>query len=229
MYNLIKRIALFIVLAAIVMFGGVLVYSKIFENNGANATSIVSVESIQKIAQLSTINYTIKTVKSIEKKNQWYVLFDTKYMVVIKGRVKGSIDLKKMSIKVDEKNRKVDIVFTEGSIVVSNPEIGKDDIALIKCSEPLIFNKIKVKDWQEAQKMAIMEIRKIAIDDGIEKKTANEAKDVLTNFIQSLGFEVDIRFEDMPKISNQQDMLPAGGFARCAKFLNLKLFNIAEV
>lgn len=197
MNRLIVNIVALVALIAILFFGGVLAYLKIFKKQDAGASSVVTVESIKKIAQLSTIEYTIQTIESVKKEKQWFVLFDTKFSVVLKGKVKGSIDLKKMKTEVDQKNKTVNIIFAKGSIVVSNPEIGKDDIHLRKCIEPWVFNKIDEKDWEEAHKAAIAKIREIALEDGIELKTAKEAQTILTGFIQSFGFKVSINFEDI--------------------------------
>ncbi len=83
-----------------------------------------------------------------------------------------------------------------GAVLVKDPELGEDAIKPFKCTDPNIFHKISAADWEKAVEHARAKLKQTAIDDGIMNKTADEARAVLTTFLQSLGYASQIEFED---------------------------------
>lgn len=183
------------VLGGLVAFGAV--YGLMHDKNG-KTNVIVAVDDIKEIAQLATVEYHISTFVEKTKDRQWFEWADAKYLVFLKGVVTGSVDLNLADIQLptgDEKT--VSIKFKKGAVVVSNPEIGTDDIRLITVSDPNVFNKINQDDWANAQSDAIAALKKSAIDAGIMAQTASEAKVVLSRFLGALGYAAKIEFEDI--------------------------------
>jgi len=197
MYKLIAIVILTLVIVASLIMGGIFFYLKFIKSPGGETTSIATVEAIQKIAQLATVEYHISEFVHQKKRKEWYEWLEASFFVFVKGKVRGSVDLKQTSIDIDHENKIVTIKFKKGAIKVHDPEIPpKDGITLITCSDPNIFHKINDKDWENAQKAAIANLKKIAEDDQIKKKTAAEAKLVLRNFLQALDYDSHIEFED---------------------------------
>ncbi len=161
---------------------------------------LVNVEAIKKIAELAVIEYHITTYEQGIKygKLDFLHLIPAKYMVLLKGNIKGSVDLNKASIVVpdDPANKKVKITFQKGAIKVSNPEFGPDDIQLIQCTNPDIFNPITDADRNVLIKSANQHLKQIALADGIKQKTIKEASTMLEIFLLNLGYGLEIKFED---------------------------------
>ena len=195
MNKLIISIVLIVVIIAVLVIGGAIIWTKFIRHEG-KITSIVSVESIKKIAQLATVEYNISQFHHETKKREWYEWLDASFFVIVKAKVTGSVDLKKTTIDIDHENKIVKIKFLMDAIMIHDPEIGEDGITLIKCSDPNIFHPINEADWQKAQNAAIANIKKTVLEDGIKTKTAVEAKIVLTNFLTALGYDAQIEFED---------------------------------
>jgi hypothetical protein len=159
---------------------------------------IVTVEGIKEIAQLSTVEYVVSDVLHKEKGKKWYEWKKASFLAKAAGKIKGGVDLEKMQIKVsnDLDHKRVDLLFERGAILISNPEIGPEDITIIDCSDPNIFHKISADDRNKAINEVISRLKSVAEDQGIRERTASEAKLVLTRFLQQLGFEVHIEFAD---------------------------------
>jgi hypothetical protein len=158
---------------------------------------VINIEGIKKIAQLATIEYNITVIEKQEKYGalDFFKLFPSSALFFVKGKVKGSVDLDKISeFTVDEQNRQVKIVFPNDAILVSDPEIGPDDIKMMDCQKN-IFVPIKGEDITKAQAAAIKKLKDTAEADGIRSKTKEEAILVLSEFIGSFGYEAHVEFK----------------------------------
>lgn len=189
-------IALAVVLAALI--GGGAVYWLTRPGGGGATTAVVSVDAIKQVAQLATVEYYVSQQLYKQKDKSWYEWLQASFIAYVKGIVKGSVDLKETDVTIDHDNRKVRIKFHKGAVLVSNPEIGPNDIGMITCSDPNILHPINDDDRNKAQNELIATLRNTALRDGIETKTADEAKLVLSNFLQALGYASEISFEDEP-------------------------------
>jgi hypothetical protein len=171
----------------------------LLKGGGGGKTDVrVTVDSIKNIAELATVEYHISSYLFRAKKKAWYEWKNAKYLVFVRGTVKGSVDLDQAAIDVspDPKNRMVKITFKKGAVRVSDPEIGKGDVTFQSVSNPNVFHRITEKDYEGAQNDLIGIIKEQAIKDGIRNKTAAQARLVLTTFLQSLGYNAKIEFEE---------------------------------
>lgn len=180
-----------IVIAVAVGVGGMSLYSFFTDDT---AESKVTVNSIKKIAELATIEYNMSVIKEQTKKKKFIEWKDARFLVLLTGKIKGSVDLNKADVKIDKENRKVDIRFNKDAVKVSNPEIGPDDIRIITISDPNIFHKLNDKDRNKGQKEAIRLLRQSALDKGIVDQTKTQAKYVLENFLAALDYKSSITF-----------------------------------
>ncbi len=188
-------IVVLVVVVAIVA-GGSVYWLK--GDSGGKTDVLVTVDSIKKIAQLATVEYHISSHLFQTKKKAWYEWASAKFFVFVRGKIKGSVDLNQAEIEVSSNSEKrmVKIRFKKGAVLVSNPEIGKGDIKIQSIKNPNIFHPITDKDYEKAQSELIGMLKEQAIKDGIMDKTAVQARLVLTTFLQSLGYDSQIEFEE---------------------------------
>jgi len=192
-----KLIGIIVLVVVVAIAAGGFVYL-LTRDSGGKTDIMVNVGDIKKIAQLATVEYHISAYLFEEKHRKIYEWLSTKYMAFVSGKVKGSVDLNQALIEVspDPKNRMVKITFRKGAVLVSDPEIAPENIKMITCADPNIFHKISDADRTKAVSDVIAHLKQAAIEDGIMNKTAAEAKEVLTTFLQSLGYASQIEFED---------------------------------
>ncbi len=165
---------------------------------GGGSKTFVTVEQITKIAELATINYHMSVTHYYEKQPVGLEWLPAKLFVTVKGDIKGSVDMKAAKITVPKEGEEkiVKIFFPKDSVIISNPQIGPQDVTFLTCSNPNPFHPLGDKDYTAAQKNAISSMIQAATDDGITLKTAREAKEVLINFLAALGYKADVTFED---------------------------------
>ena len=184
-----------VILLAVLVGGGVLVWQKFFAS-GSESTAYTSIQAIKMIAQLATVEYDLEHFHFEKAEPHWYEWLDTKYFVVLTVKVIGAVDLDNSDIIIDEENKSVQIKFRRNAIIIHDPEISPDNIKLFTCSDPNVFHKIKAEDWEKAENAALAEINDAVLKSGIKVRTAMEAKHILTSFVSSLGYEAKIEFED---------------------------------
>jgi len=193
MSKYIVSIVIAAVLGAVVAVG---VLYGLSRDKGGKTDVILAIDDIKEIAQLATVEYHISTFLDRKKRRQWYEWLDARYIVFLKGVVKGSVDLNLADVQLPAAGTKtVSIKFKKGAVKVSNPEIGRDDIRFITVSDPNVINRISDADRNRAQGDAIAALKKAATDAGIVEKTAREAKILLTKFLGGLGYTAKIEFE----------------------------------
>ena len=193
MSKYIVSIVIAAVLGAVVAVG---VLYGLSRDKGGKTDVILAIEDIKEIAQLATVEYHISTFLDRKKQRQWYEWLDARFIVFLKGVIKGSVDLNLAEVQLPAAGTKtVSIKFKKGAVIVSNPEIGRDDIRFITVSDPNVINRISDADRNRAQGDAIAALKKAATDAGIVEKTAREAKILLTKFLGGLGYTAKIEFE----------------------------------
>jgi hypothetical protein len=180
-----------VVVAVFIGVAAMYVYGKTISNE---TKSHVTINSIKKIAELAAIEYNMSVIREVTKKKKFLQLKKAKFLVLLTGKIKGSVDLNKSKIDIDKENKIVNINFNKGAVGISNPEIGPDDIRIITVSNPKLINKVNDEDRNKAQKDAITILREEAIDKGIVKQTKNEAKIVISGFLSALGYKSTIKF-----------------------------------
>jgi hypothetical protein len=193
MSKYIVSIVIAAVLGAVVAVG---VLYGLSRDKGGKTDVILAIDDIKEIAQLATVEYHISTFLDRKKQRQWYEWLDARFIVFLKGVIKGSVDLNLAEVQLPAAGTKtVSIRFKKGAVIVSNPEIGRDDIRFITVSDPNVINRISDEDRNRAQGDAIAALKKAATDAGIVEKTAREAQILLTKFLGGLGYTAKIEFE----------------------------------
>ena len=165
---------------------------------GEGSKTFVTVEQITKIAELATMTYHMSVTHYREKPPVGLEWLPAKLFVTVKGDIKGSVNMKmaKITLPKEGEEKIVKIFFPKDSVIISNPQIGPQDVTFLTCSDPNPFHPLKDRDFTAAQNEAIAAMIKTANEDGIKLKTAREAKEVLVNFLAALGHKVDVSFEE---------------------------------
>jgi len=187
---MIKNIVM-VLIAALIGVGGMYAYGKL-ANGGSQ--SRVTVNSIKKIAELATIEYTMSVIEEQTKKKKFLEWKTARFLVLVTGKVKGSVDLNMADVNIDKQNRKVSITFKTDAVKVSYPEIAPEDIKIITVDDPNIFHKINDKDRNKGTAAAISLLRETAMRKGIVAQTKNQARQVIENFLAALGYQSVIKF-----------------------------------
>jgi hypothetical protein len=188
---------------------------------GEGSKSFVTVEQISKIAELATVNYHMSVTHYHEKPPVGLEWLPAKLFVTVKGDIKGSVNMKAARITLPKKGEEqiVKIFFPKDAIIVSNPQIGPQDVSFLTCSNPNPFHPLKDEDFTAAQKEAISAMIKAANDDGIKLKTAREAKEVLANFLAALGRKVEVTFEEKDLNAALGTRLQTAGVTGAGRFV----------
>jgi hypothetical protein len=144
------------------------------------------------------VEYVTSSVTKYTKPKEWFEWANAVCFVTARGKVKGSVDLEKMQIDVSTEPDKKTVLlrFEPGAIVISDPEIGKDDVKFEVCTNPNLLTSVTPEDYTAAHNAAIQALKKAALENGIEEKTAFQAKLILTGFLRELGYEATIEFAD---------------------------------
>jgi hypothetical protein len=181
------------VLVVLIIAGAILT---IMRNDDGKTDVTVTVEGIKDIAQLATVEYTISEVVKVTLPKEGYEWQNAQFLVILTGKVSGNIDLDKVKVDITKENDKTIAIldFEKGAILIKNPQVSPDDLKIITISDPNIFNKIDDDDRNQAFNCASSQMLRAAEDQGIRRKTADEAQIVLTRFLQEMGVEVKITF-----------------------------------
>ena len=187
--QVVQLLVVAIVVGALVFF---------FARGGDGSKTFVTVEQITKIAELATINYHMSVTRYHKRPPVGLEWLPAKLFVTVKGDIKGSVNMKmaKITLPKEGEEKIVKIFFPKDSVIISNPQIGPQDVTFLTCANPNPFHPLKDRDFTAAQNEAISDMIKTANDDGIKLKTAREAKEVLVNFLAALGHRVDVTFEE---------------------------------
>ncbi len=178
-------------LAVVVGFGAMYAYGRFFDDSRQTR---VTVNSIKKIAESAAIEYNMSVIKEQTKKKKFIEWKDAKFLVLLTGKIRGSVDLNNATVRIDKEKKTVDIKFRKNAVKISNPEIGPDDIKIITVSDPNIFHKLNDRDRNKGQTAAIKLLRQSVLDKGIVQQTKNQATLVLQNFLAALDYKSSISF-----------------------------------
>lgn len=189
-------VVLAVLLTAMVV-GGATYWLASAKDNAAQTQ--ITVDKIQKIATLATIDYHLSVTHHYTKGTGWASLGDAEILVIAHGHIIGGVDMKKAAIDIagDGAKKSVTITFKKDAITVSDPQIGKDDIECITLKNPNVFQRLDDKDFTAATEAARSKLKEAALNDGIKAQTVDEARRVLTEFLDGLGYGSKIEFESI--------------------------------
>jgi hypothetical protein len=199
MFKSAKAVGLVIVIVALIA-GGIAVGYWIWGQGPVDKSTVtVNVNEIKNIARIATTEYHISTIVKYEKAKTWIEWEHAMLLVLVNGIITGSVDLEAADIKIinNPNDKRVTILFKKDAVKISNPAIGPDGIVYTTVKNPNIFSRLNDADRKKAMNNAIAELRKGAIEGGIERNTAIRAKEVLGNFLTSLGYKSEIKFDGM--------------------------------
>jgi hypothetical protein len=64
-------------------------------------------------------------------------------------------------------------------------------------SNPNLFSRLNDEDRNKATSNAVAELRMAALEGGIKQNTAKRAREVIGQFLASLGYTSEIKFDGM--------------------------------
>lgn len=158
-----------------------------------NTDSYVTEEGIRVIAELAVVEFHVSEILKKEIKGRLLPGTDT-VIVLGRGLVLGTIDLDGTDIKIDNDKKTVSISL--GKVRVRDPEIGKNGITVLydsTNSRYINWGNITQADRNKWQNELIANIKKVATQGGIETKTREEAKKVLSAFLKQLGYTASFK------------------------------------
>lgn len=168
-------------------------YSNMQDNS---AGSYVTVNSIKKVAKLATIEYNVSVVEERKKELKVVLKWKTaKFLVLLSGIVTGSVDLKNAEIDINKETKKVSIVFGKDAVKVSQPASDPKAAKFITITDRALFKRLNSADFTAGYEAANNKLRNTALADGIVKKTKDEAVELISNFLLSLGYSANIKFK----------------------------------
>jgi len=158
--------------------------------------SYVTVNSISKVAKLAMVEYNVSVIEERKKELKVVLKWKTaKFLVLLSGIVTGSVDLKNAKININKETKKVDIVFGKGAVKVSQPASDPKAAKFITITDRKLFKRLNSADFTAGYGAANKKLRNTALDGGIVKKTKEEAIELISNFLLSLGYSANIKFK----------------------------------
>lgn len=158
--------------------------------------SYVTVNSISKVAKLATVEYNVSVIEERKKELKVVLKWKTaKFLVLLSGIVTGSVDLKNAKIDINKKTKKVNIVFGKGAVKVSQPASDPKAAKFITITDRKLFKRLNSEDFTAGYQAANKKLRDTALADGIIGKTKEEAVELISNFLLSVGYSANIKFK----------------------------------
>ena len=167
------------------------------EMQDTKSESYVTVNSISKVAKLATVEYNVSVIEERKKELKVGIFKGktAKFLVLLSGIVTGSVDLKNAKININKESKKVDVVFGKGAVKVSQPASDPKAAKFITITDRKLFKRLNSKDFTAGYEAANKKLRNTALDGGIVKKTKEEAVELISNFLLSLGYSTNIKFK----------------------------------
>ena len=141
---------------------------------------------ISDVAELATVEYLFTDAAKFSDAHhilEMEVPFTQKSFILRwEGVIKAGVDLKQVKIDVDEEAKKVIVKIPAAKIL--SYSVNNDKVEVLD-EKNNIFNNITIKDKVEFDSKTEESMRKRAIENGILKKAAENAKDVLLRLVQS--------------------------------------------
>lgn len=191
----IKRYGI-IILALIVVIGGIIFFYNVRDNNRMEIISSTIEEKVSKIVELSTVkyNYTdIVTYKNSKDLSGIQIPFTEKrFIVQYSGYIKAGVDLS--TIEIDVKNEKTIHIEMEKAKVLENVII-EEEVKFFDEKDGF-FNKLNFEDLYGVLIGEKEKAKNDAINRGLLNEAQDNAEEILLSLLDEMDFEnVVIRFK----------------------------------
>ncbi len=190
-----KKKIFVIILICIIAVIGIYIYSKFAVKRETSLLSDTIEEKVEKLAELSAIkyNYTnVVTFKDAKRFKGIDIPFTSKgFLIKYSGYIKGGVELNNPQIDVKD-NLRVSIVLDKPKVLEN---VIDEESVYIYDERDSVFNKLSFNDLYDALIKEKQKTEKEIIDKGFLKEAENNTKEIISDFLTSLGFkEIKIEF-----------------------------------
>ena len=156
-------------------------------------------KKVKDIGELSTVEYLYTDAGKFEDANK---LFGVKVGITTKsfiakwdGIIKAGIDIEKVSVDLDEENKKIVIHMPEAEIL--SHEIDEDSVETLDEKDGL-FNPVRVQDVRNFDAFSKKAMEERAKENGILDKAWDNAKEIIekaisTEELKKAGYSIEFR------------------------------------
>jgi hypothetical protein len=189
-----KKIFVIILICTIAVIG-IYIYSKFAVKRETSLLSDTIEEKVEKLAELSAIKYNYTNVVTFKDAKQFKgidIPFTSKgFLIKYSGYIKGGVELNNPQIDVKD-NLRVSIVLDKPKVLEN---VIDEESVYIYDERDSVFNKLSFNDLYDALIKEKQKTEKEIIDKGFLKEAENNTKEIISDFLTSLGFkEIKIEF-----------------------------------
>ncbi|MBE6083450.1 DUF4230 domain-containing protein [Acidilutibacter cellobiosedens] len=190
-----KKKIFVIILICIIAVIGIYIYSKFAVKRETSLLSDTIEEKVEKLAELSAIKYNYTNVVTFKDAKQFKgidIPFTSKgFLIKYSGYIKGGVELNNPQIDVKD-NLRVSIVLDKPKVLEN---VIDEESVYIYDERDSVFNKLSFNDLYDALIKEKQKTEKEIIDKGFLKEAENNTKEIISDFLTSLGFkEIKIEF-----------------------------------
>ena len=190
-----KKKIFVIILICIIAVIGIYIYSKFAVKRETSLLSDTIEEKVEKLAELSAIKYNYTNVVTFKDAKQFKgidIPFTSKgFLIKYSGYIKGGVELNNPQIDVKDDLR-VSIVLDKPKVLEN---VIDEESVYIYDERDSVFNKLSFNDLYDALIKEKQKTEKEIIDKGFLKEAENNTKEIISDFLTSLGFkEIKIEF-----------------------------------
>jgi hypothetical protein len=190
-----KKKIFVIILICIIAVIGIYIYSKFAVKRETSLLSDTIEEKVEKLAELSAIKYNYTNVVTFKDAKQFKgidIPFTSKgFLIKYSGYIKGGVELNNPQIDVKD-NLRVSVVLDKPKVLEN---VIDEESVYIYDERDSVFNKLSFNDLYDALIKEKQKTEKEIIDKGFLKEAENNTKEIISDFLTSLGFkEIKIEF-----------------------------------
>ncbi len=153
---------------------------------------------VKNIGELATIEYLFTDAGKFSESSQiknWNIPFTEKsFILKWNGTIKAGIDIEKISIEVDESDKRIVVTVPQATILTYETDVNSTELLDEKNN---IFNPVTIDDKLKFDIKTQEAITERAIENGLLEKAQDNAQDVLLRlltFDPAIGNEYTIEF-----------------------------------
>ena len=190
-----KKKIFVIILICIIAVIGIYIYSKFAVKRETSLLSDTIEEKVEKLAELSAIKYNYTNVVTFKDAKQFkgidIPLTSKGFLIKYSGYIKGGVELNNPQIDVKD-NLRVSVVLDKPKVLEN---VIDEESVYIYDERDSVFNKLSFNDLYDALIKEKQKTEKEIIDKGFLKEAENNTKEIISDFLTSLGFkEIKIEF-----------------------------------